>query len=410
MNYPEAEQYLHSLGNEVETMKLGLDSIRKLLNVLGDPQEGFFKVQVAGTNGKGSVCAFLDSICNTAGLRTGTFTSPHLISVTERVRINGKPVSEDDFARFATSVRGLIETAIANGELDATPTFFEQITAIALLAFADAGIEVAVLETGLGGRLDATTAADAEIAAITRIDLDHQQYLGDTIEQIAAEKAAIIGPQTRAVIIGEQDRRAVEVITARFESVADTGARLLIAASGEVPARGLAGRHQIENARVAIAVAKELGHVFAIRRADIERGLRDARHPGRLEYDGRYLFDGAHNIGGVRSLVAYLEESEKRSFTLIYGVMNDKDVADMTRLLFPMADEIILTQPANKRALTAKQIRDIAALAGEVTVTSSVAAAIEAAEGTNPELIVVTGSLYLIGEAKEILQSRSGRD
>ena len=178
MDFQQASAYLLSLGNEVSAMKLGLENIRKLLAALGDPQENYLKVQVAGTNGKGSVCAFLNSICVNAGIKTGMFTSPHLISITERVQIDGDDISEQEFSRLATRVRTVSEDLVAAGELENIPTYFEQVTAIGLLAFAEAKVELAILETGLGGRLDATTAAHAEIAAITRIDLDHQQYLG----------------------------------------------------------------------------------------------------------------------------------------------------------------------------------------------------------------------------------------
>src|SRR5437773_10549936 len=173
-------------------MKLGLENIGKLLAALGNPQKNYLKVQVAGTNGKGSVCAFLDAICYEAGIKTGLTTSPHLISITERVRISGKDVSQDEFARLATRVRETSERLVARDELESVPTYFEQITAVALLAFAEANVELAILETGLGGRLDATTAAGAEIAAITRIDYDHQKVLGETLAEIAAEKAAVV--------------------------------------------------------------------------------------------------------------------------------------------------------------------------------------------------------------------------
>src|SRR6188472_1004408 len=171
MNYRESCEYLLSLGNEVTAMKLGLESMKRLLSELGDPQNNYLKVQVAGTNGKGSVCAFLNSICLATGIKTGTYTSPHLVSMTERVKINGDDIGEDDFARLATRVRSVSEELVAAGSLENVPTYFEQVTAIGLLAFAEAKVELAILETGLGGRLDATTAANAEIAGITRIDL-----------------------------------------------------------------------------------------------------------------------------------------------------------------------------------------------------------------------------------------------
>ena len=248
----EAERYLLSLGNEVSAMKLGLENIRKFLDALGNPQNNFLKVQIAGTNGKGSVCAFLDSICNTAGIKTGTFTSPHLVSITERIRINGHDISEDDFARHADHVRRTAEEMLSSGELEYRPTFFEQITAIALIACAEADVELAILETGLGGRLDATTAANAEIAAITRIDLDHQEYLGNTIEQIAVEKAAIIREHTKAVVIGEQKTEALSVIEERVRTACVSGRHIhaRTASLVETAKLGLRGNHQRENALI----------------------------------------------------------------------------------------------------------------------------------------------------------------
>ena len=219
MNFQESADYLLSLGNEVSTMKLGLANIRKLIAALGDPQNKYLKVQVAGTNGKGSVCAFLNSICLEAGIRVGMYTSPHLVSITERVQINGVDISEEDFARHATKVRETSEKLAAAGSIDNVPTFFEQVTAIALLAFAEGKVELAILETGLGGRLDATTAANADVVAITRIDLDHQKYLGETIEEIAAEKAAIIDDEFDKVVVGAQDPRALKVILERCGQV-----------------------------------------------------------------------------------------------------------------------------------------------------------------------------------------------
>ena len=199
-------------------MKLGLENITALLAALGGPHNKYKKVQVAGTNGKGSVCAFLDSICREAGIRTGLYTSPHLVSITERIKIDGVDIGDDGFARLATHVRETAESLIAAGKLAYRPTFFEQVTAIALLAFAEHNVELAILETGLGGRFDAVTAANAEIVAITRIDLDHQEYLGETIEQIAAEKAAIIR-QDSVVVIGDQSDIPLQIILDRCRDV-----------------------------------------------------------------------------------------------------------------------------------------------------------------------------------------------
>lgn len=426
MQYQESVDYLFSLGNEVSTMKLGLETITRLLAALDNPQNNYLKVQVAGTNGKGSVCAFLDAICRSAGIKTGVFTSPHLISITERVRLDGVDIAEEDFARFATIVRVTSERLIDNGELGYTPTFFEQITAIALLAFADANVELAILETGLGGRLDATTAAKAEIAAITRIDYDHQDYLGSTLAEIAAEKAAIIRPGLQAVI----GRQEPEALVAILERCRKTGVAPVVADAIGSPALplitleagqqklevqtfrlGLAGLHQAENAGIAASVAGVLSRTFLISKTDILTGLTNARHPGRLEYANRFLLDGAHNVGGTRALCAYLDEYELRPITLVFGAMKGKDVEDMAAMLFARADHIILTRPDNSRALTAEELAEATAEHADgkrPILTANIYDAVDRALELTDEnaIILVTGSLYLIGEAKRILKSQ----
>lgn len=409
MNFGEVENYLLSLGNEVAAMKLGLENIRKLLTALGNPEKKFIKIQVAGTNGKGSVCAFLDSICNTAGIKTGTFTSPHLVSITERIRINGCDIREEDFARHAEGVRDKAEQMLASGDLEYRPTFFEQITAIALVAFAEADVELAILETGLGGRLDATTAANAEIAVITRIDLDHQEYLGETIEEIAAEKGAIIHSGTKAVIVGEQLPAAWQVIAeeCRKYSIEPVSASSLTLA---FPPVGLRGKHQIENAKVADLVARELRVKFPITTQDIARGLAGTSHAGRLEYQGRYLFDGAHNVGGAKALAVFLDEFEKRPITMIFGAMRGKSAGEILEVLAPRAERIIFTQPRNSRSLSYDELLENLTdntTRVKVFATDGVARAIDVAETVTPHngIILVTGSLYLVGEVKKILLS-----
>lgn len=434
MNFSESESYLLSLGNEVSAMKLGLENIRSLLEGLGHPEDNYLKVQVAGTNGKGSVCAFLGAICLAAGVKTGVFTSPHLVSITERIRINDTDISEADFARHATHVRETAERLLAAGKLAYRPTFFEQVTAIALVAFAEAGVDLAILETGLGGRLDATTAANAEIAVITRIDLDHQEYLGGTIEEIAAEKAAIIGPYTKAAIIGEQIPEAMSVVRARCRELGvepTTGCRSWVwalnmkrgsaVAGFQIDERfyddadlGLIGRHQVENARTAVMIADDLRSTWfsAISADAVTDGLESARHPGRLEYQGQFLFDGAHNVSGARVLAEFLDEFETRPITLVFGAMQGKDVAAMSEILFPRAEKIVITQPKNSRALDVAEIlkqapRDLRR-DKLVVPEPDVRKALSTARRISGEghLIVVTGSLYLVGEAKQILSSQ----
>ncbi len=411
MDFAESTKYLYSLGNEVLAMKLGLENIRTLLDELDKPHEKYLKVQVAGTNGKGSVCAFLNSICLAAGIKTGLYTSPHLISITERICINGVDISEGDFARHANLVREAAEDLLAKGKLEYRPTFFEQMTAIALVAFASEGVELAILETGLGGRLDATTAANAEIAAITRIDLDHQEYLGDTIEEIATEKAAIIHAGS-TVVVGEQSPEVLNVI---FGRCSEFGLKVICttahSARPAFPLLGLNGRHQIENAKVVSLVAEKLNAYFSITSEDIISGLQNARHPGRLEYAGKYLFDGAHNIGGANALADYIREFETRPITLVFGAMNDKNVAEIMAVLAPLADRIIVTEPSNSRSLSYQELLEQmpAGISKErAFATDNVKSAIDIANEVTPDdgIMLVTGSLYLVGEVKSILKSQ----
>ena len=431
MNFAEAESYLYSLGNEVETMKLGLENISALLAALGNPQNRYKKAQVAGTNGKGSVCAFLDSICLQAGIKTGLYTSPHLISITERIKIGGTNISEEEFARLATIVRETALRLTNEGQLEYLPTFFEQVTAIALLAFADHEVELAILETGLGGRFDATTAAEAEIAAITRIDLDHQEYLGNTIEEIAAEKAAIITKETEAVVIGAQTRPVMRILRERcadlgieplndehmpWEVLSDDNGNvkvittLLIASDITL---GLRGKHQIENAQTAIHLAKALSYDFEIEEEDVFKGLEKARHAGRLEYIGRFLLDGAHNPGGAIALRAFLDEFVTEPITLIFGAMKDKAVREIGEILFPKAEKLILTSPANSRAMNVEQLIEFVPQGinqSNMHLTGSVEEALQVAEEVSQlgSTILITGSLYLVGEARRLLFQRSG--
>jgi len=412
VNFSESEHYLLSLGNEVETMKLGLENIRALLDPLGNPQNDYLKVQVAGTNGKGSVCAFLDSICAEAGIRTGLYTSPHLVSITERIRIGGHEMGEDEFARLATLVRETSESLVGSGKLETVPTYFEQVTAIALTAFAEAKVKIAILETGLGGRFDATTAANAEIAAFTRIDLDHQEYLGYTIEEIAAEKAAIIRADSR-VVIGEQSPQAMDVILRQCAEMGIVPAIERATGVSEV-SLGLRGRHQIENARISVLLAEVLRVDFHLKisSSNVLDGLENARHPGRLEYAGRFLFDGAHNTGGVRALAEYIVEYEKRPITLVFGAMRDKNIAEILAVVAPLVERIVITQPSNSRSAPYDELlrRLPSNISKEKTfATDNVASAIDIADNVTPPggIILVTGSLYLVGEVKKIIKAGS---
>jgi dihydrofolate synthase/folylpolyglutamate synthase len=405
VTFNESVDYLLSLGNEVSAMKLGLENIRKLLTALGNPENNFLKVQVAGTNGKGSTCVFLDSICRAAHIKTGLYTSPHLISITERIKINGAEIGEEDFARFATKVRN-----IAESDFEVPPTFFEQVTAIALLAFTEAKIELAILETGLGGRLDATTAANAEIAAITPIDFDHQQYLGDTLGGIAAEKAAIIHKNSK-VAVAPQNPEAEKIIRERCEKVNVVP----VFSSGEIdPNIGLKipGRHQLINAALAASVAEILAEFgLHISKHNIVEGLESALHSGRMEYRNGILLDGAHNIAGARVLAAYLDEFVRQPVTLIFGAMGDKNIREITDILFPKAKYLILTKVDNPRSALPEDLLKLVPAAfpkDNVFPAKNIGEALEIAHTSTVDngLICVTGSLYLVGEAQKILKDK----
>ena len=443
MTFAEALAYLLSLGHETLTIKLGLENTETLLAALGNPQRQFPSVQIAGTNGKGSTAAFLGSICRASGIRVGLFTSPHLISITERIQIDGQHISEDQFAHFTSTVKQAAEELVARGRLQTLPTFFEHITAIALLAFREAKVELAILETGLGGRLDSTTAAGAGIVAITPVAMDHQEYLGTTLQEIAGEKAAIIRPGTTA-IIAPQDKTAFEVIIRRCESV---GAKPRLIESrygeqfqtggGEATADGrciltfdrdsaryenvtvaLRGRHQSVNALTAIALAEALReHGFQIPKRAIVRGIETANHPGRLEiWNGppRFLFDGAHNPAAARALREYLDEFVKDPIVMIFGAMRDKALGEMTAALFPRADRVILTTLDNPRAASIDALVAIVPEDfdhGRVLRASSVAEALQLARTVTPTdgLVCVTGSLYLVGAAQQVLREQAAK-
>jgi len=402
MNFEEAVNYLFGLGHEILTLKLGLRNTELLLQSLDNPERTFRAVQIAGTNGKGSTAVMMDSICRAAGIKTGLYTSPHLISITERIRIDGQEISEEDFALYTTIVRDASQRLLDTGEIEALPTFFEHVTAIALLAFREAEIELAILETGLGGRLDSTTAAGASIVAITQIAMDHEQYLGDTIERIASEKAAIIRPGVKAIIGKQHHPEALSVLLQRCE---ETGVQPIFAMPGSEPIRiGLRGRHQLENAAIAIAVAESL----SISHAAILSGLETASHPGRLELvanEPEILLDGAHNPAGAEALRDYLIEFGRRPLTIVFAAMSDKQLDRIGQTLFPLADNLILTTLDNPRAASLETLEAIAAqfATGSITKSKTIPDAVESARRITPPqgMICVTGSLYLIGEWKK---------
>ena len=441
MTFGEAYGYLLSLGHETLTIKLGLKNTETLLAALGNPERNYRAVQIAGTNGKGSTAAFIDSICRAASIRTALFTSPHLISITERIKVEGEPITENEFARLTARVKECAEQLVARGELETLPTFFEHVTAIALLAFADAGVKLAVLETGLGGRLDSTTAAQAEVVAITAIAMDHQEYLGHTLPEIAGEKAAIIRPGV-AAIVAPQQPSALEVIVHRCKAMGveprllglddatagagcvvnfghttrDGRAVVSLTTRAETQAKvtlALRGFHQVDNAATAVSIAAALGEKgFHIPDEAVVLGLETATHAGRLELwpgSPRFLFDGAHNPAAARALRSYLDEFVRQPITMIFAAMGDKALKEMMASLIPRAARVILTTPDNPRAAAIEELRAaVPATFDESQVVSAptVAEALEIANAITPPdaLVCVTGSLHLIGEAQKLLR------
>jgi dihydrofolate synthase/folylpolyglutamate synthase len=435
MNFPETLSYLYSLGHETLAMKLGLDSIAALCTALGNPQHNYRVVHIAGTNGKGSTAAMTEAIALAAGHRVGLYTSPHLVEITERIRVNGVDISPAEFARLATQVRAVCEQLVASKTLPALPTYFEQVTALGFLSFAECEVDLAILEVGLGGRLDATNLCAPTVCAITPVSLDHQEYLGTQLAEIAAEKAGILKPHV-PVIVAPQTDEAMQVIAAKANAVK---APLIAVAAPENKAvideaatgmfhfqyhtavadygiqLNLRGAHQVLNARTAIHLAEALRQQgLCIAKAAIEAGLQTVHWDGRLElieYEGRQvLLDGAHNMAGAKTLQEFLRAYEQDvPITMLFGVMSDKAIAGMAEMLFPFATTVIATRINNPRSAEPFVISEAATqLATPSLRAESVAAALQEALQRTPAngLICVCGSLYLIGEVKQLLAHR----
>jgi len=413
MTYREAVRFLYSLGNEVKAARLGLDRMAALLAELGDPQRAGSFVHVAGTNGKGSTCAMIEAGLRAARRRTGLYTSPHLVEPTERIRIAGEPVSAADFALAFDTVHAAAERLIARGALEAHPSYFETVTAMAFVLFRESGVDWTVLEVGLGGRLDATNVVQPRIAVITPVDFDHEAFLGKSLESIATEKAGILKPGAPAVIAPQRAEAAAALrtyvearnIDARWVADWPVG-DLAITRQGcrfrsrhlavECP---LAGEHQVVNALTA-AVALEIAGAPP-------DGIREARWPGRLERVRTapdVILDGAHNPAGARALARYIERFYgDRRVWLVYAAMRDKAVEEMASILFPLADEVIATAPAQARAVRPEVIRalsDHPRLRTALRLSDALALAAEAAPD---DAVFVTGSLFIVGEARALL-------
>lgn len=444
MDYTEAVRYLLTLGRELaapshaRASKFDLANIRALAARMDAPQGKFRSVHIAGTNGKGSTAAMCESILRHAGYRTGLYTSPHLERINERIRLNGAEISDDEFAAAFTRLRTLIEQMLAAGELAAHPTFFECMTAMALDIFARAPVDFAVLETGMGGRLDATNIVMPEVSVITQVHFDHENFLGHSITEIAKEKAGIIKrgvpvvsaadhPEARNVIrarAAEMNARLVEIDSAYHveklaardgfysavvtDNLAQDTRRIALNLS-------LAGRYQMRNAITALATARLLAEQgFHISDEAITEGVANVRWPGRLERIAEHpaiFLDGTHNPAGARELAAFWQEHlAGRRIHLVYGSVRDKSVDEIAGLLFPLAASVIVTGPRQPRALSAETLAEMTRhLAPTLEVMADPGTALEhALAASAPEDVVfATGSLYLVGDLRRWWNSRA---
>ena len=410
MTYPDSVRFLYALGNEIKTAKLGLDRITAVLDALGRPQDRVRSVHVAGTNGKGSTCAMIESGLRAAGRRTGLFTSPHLAEPTERIQIDGRPISAARFTAAFAQVHAAVERV-----LDMHTTYFETVTAMALVLFAEERVDTAVIEVGLGGRLDATNVITPELSVITPVDFDHEQYLGRSLEAIAGEKAGILKPGVPAVFANQRPE-AARVLHERAAELGCKVTRTPQATEVELDARSsrfragqlritcpLAGEHQVQNAATAAAALNEIG----VADAAIESGIANVRWPGRLEHvraNPDIILDGAHNPAGARALAAYIDRFYRdRPVRLIFGAMRDKAIDEISGILFPRARQVILTAPKQARALAPEALAEMVHHPG-LCIAPALQDALEMVQNApSTEAIFITGSLFLVGEARAVL-------
>ena len=451
MNYDETIRYLYNL--QKHGIKFGLQNINRLLSALNNPHKSFLTVHVGGTNGKGSTSAIIASVLRTAGLTVGLFTSPHLISFTERIQVNGEEITGNDVISIAAEIRDIV-----SGFDKFSPTFFEVVTAIAMLYFKRKEIEIAVMEVGMGGRLDATNIIMPEVSVITNIGYDHKEFLGDTLREIAREKAGIIKEDV-PVVAAYQEKEVLDVIeitanekhadlylygrdfSSLLKSENVSGLCFDYRESDSFAIHDLilplTGEHQMQNASLAIKAAGIVLNNLQVSGAQvhgedtikyIKDGIAALNWPGRLEYiqeDPPILIDAAHNPAAAdalaRALKRHFLETYKK-IIIILGIMADKDIKGIMEPLLPLASEVILTAPSYSRAASPEHLADIAHSLGfsDLRIAATVKDAIEMGMKTGlrdedngsgnlpltPEplpLILITGSFYTIGEAKEVL-------
>ncbi len=437
MSYAAAIDQLNTMVPELHTgaghprRKFSLDEIRTLLGVLGNPHRSFPSVLIAGTNGKGSTAATLASILRASGLRTGLYTSPHLERPNERICLDGVEIDDATFARLFFRIQDVAKELHAQKRLPQLPSYFEVLTALGFLYFAESNVQIAVLEVGMGGRLDATNVVDPLVSVITDISLDHMEWLGSTISAIAREKAGILRPSGVMVTL-PQHPEANQVLgeVATELNVRGVSAALYVPQKGTmghyaVDVLGeqitvqspLVGEHQHRNVALAIATAVELAtrHGFRLTPASIADGIKQTCWPGRLErieLEGRtWILDVAHNPAGAWALRSGLRAllGERHPGTLVFSCLRDKPVAEMAQILFPLFDRIILAPIHSSRAAAMDELAAAAKATGaDATPTGSVREAVALAEQTAGGTVVISGSVYLVGEARALLTGGHG--
>jgi dihydrofolate synthase/folylpolyglutamate synthase len=448
MSYQTAVARMYALGHELAqtpARKFDLAHMRTLLAALDHPEKRFPSVLIAGTNGKGSTAATLAAILRASGVRTGLYTSPHLMRINERIRIDGNEIHDDEFALIHDVVDRTAERLVGENELPWHPSFFEMLTAIAFEYFAQNKIDIAVLEVGMGGRLDATNVVEPKVSVIADVSLDHQQFLGNTVAEIAREKVGIIRrggvvvtlpqqPQANDVIgntILELEARAVSAVP-YVPPVSPASGEYLTTSGGGVPVlryplqvmgkqilveTPLVGRHQLRNVALAVATAEELSKQgFRITPESIERGIRETHWPGRFQVvaavgdSPEYVLDVAHNPAGAWALRSTLSACyEERRLIFVFGAMRDKAIGEMAEILFPLAERVIATVADNPRSATVEEIRQAALRTStEIEDATDVASALARASAlAGPRgVVVITGSIYIVGEAMRQLGVR----
>ena len=409
MNYDECLAYLDRLGNEVLTMRFGLETNRKLLEFLGDPHLAYPSILIAGTNGKGSVASFLDSVCTASGIRSGVYTSPHLIRPEERIAVRGQPVEPQVFADCLTRV---VEVVDQPG-LPAHPTYFEILTACAFLCFLERRVELAILEVGMGGRLDSTNVVDPVLSILTPVGLDHQTFLGESLQEIAGEKAgilhearpALMSPQrsqVQQVFVDEAARKNVGLVSLDVSAIqcrGSTDGKYTFGFHGADYALGVCGRHQVDNAALAIQAFELLeGCGLPASGVSLKEGIEKAHCAGRIQVLGQnptIVLDGAHNADALSNLVEFLTQHTREPRSLVFSIMRDKDMTQVGQRLEACFENVYLTAMDSPRAAPIEALEQL--LPSGIRAGGPLGAYHQALD-SSAETIVVAGSFHLIGE------------